>query len=206
MRENARINAVWTVFALSWSSGPARRRRHTCTAFISSTRSPRRSPRRRPPGCYRPPRSLPWSPTRCVMNVDAADQLADGERIKVGVIANGVSNPRPHSPGRQSRPFRLPGLQRLRPGRDDRWPGGLPRRGRHRLAGQSDLRPIRFRQPGAPAAPGVQHQDQGHRTRCQPGRPERGGQDRLGGQQHRRTELGRHHRVQPAHGGRGRSR
>jgi hypothetical protein len=27
------------------------------------------------------------------MNVDAADQLADGERIKVGVIANGVSNP-----------------------------------------------------------------------------------------------------------------
>ena len=109
-----------------------------------------------------------------VMNVDAAEQLVDGSGIKVGIVADGIDPNNPdliRSNGQHVifdyQDFSGFGTNAPTDGRE-----AFLDAGHDRLAGQSDLRPVRVRQPGAPAAAGLQHQDRGHRARREPGRDE----------------------------------
>ena len=115
---------------------------------------------------------------REVMNVDAAEQLTDGgSGVKVGILADGIdpNNPDLIRANGQHVIFDYQDFSGFGPTRPDRRPRGVPGRGHDRLAGQPDLRPVRVRQPGAPAAARLQHQDRGHRPRRQPGRAEPAG-------------------------------
>ena len=100
-------------------------------------------------------------------------------------------------PGRRpARLRRLPGLLRRRAGRADRRRRGLRRRQLDRRAGPPGLRPAPVRQPGAPAAAGLQHHRPRHGARREPGRAE--GVRQL---QHR-ADLALHpgHRLRREHG------
>ena len=78
---------------------------------------------------------------RDVMNVNAAEQIADGTGIKVGIIADGIdpNNPDLIRANGQHVVFDYQDFSGFGNERADRRPGGVPRRRHHRLAGQPDL-------------------------------------------------------------------
>ena len=106
------------------------------------------------------------------MNVDAAQRIVDRHRHQGrGSSSDGIDpdNPDLIRPDGQHVIFDYQDFSGDGTAAAHRRPGGLLERGPHRLAGQSGLRPVEVRQPGAPAAAWLQHQDRGHRPRRERG-------------------------------------
>ena len=87
-----------------------------------------------------------------------AQNLATGKGVKVGVLRRrpGHQQPGLHPRRRLARLHRLPRLHRRRPERADRRRRGVRRRELDRRAGPPGLRRLELRQPGPPAAAGLQ--------------------------------------------------